>query len=52
MKEQDTPGITAPELKFVWKQAKYTLFDHTSNPDILKELNTQSVLGTMLLYKQ
>ena len=44
IKEQDTSRITASEMKFFRKSAKYRLFYHNRNQDILKELKTQAIL--------
>jgi hypothetical protein len=52
MMEQDISKITAAEMKFLRKTAKYTLFDQKSNQDIMKELKTLPVLEKINNYKR
>jgi hypothetical protein len=44
LKKEDKSGIPEAEMKFLRKTAKYTLFDHKSNQDIMKEMKIQPVL--------
>jgi polyhydroxyalkanoate synthesis regulator protein len=43
LKKKDKARITAAEMKFFRKTAKYTLYDHKRNQDITKKLKTQLV---------
>jgi hypothetical protein len=51
LKEQDESRIIAAEVKFLRKTAQYTLYDHKKNWDIIKELNTQSIIEKISKYK-
>jgi hypothetical protein len=42
LKEQEKSRITAEEVTYFRKPAKYILFDDKRNQDIMKELKTQS----------
>jgi hypothetical protein len=51
LKEQDKPRITAAEMKFMRKTAKYTWQDHKRNQDITEELKIQQVMEKINNYK-
>jgi hypothetical protein len=51
LKEQDKPRITAAEMKFMSKTAKYTWQDHKRNQDITEELKIQPVMEKINNYK-
>jgi len=38
-------------MKYLRKTAQYTLYDHKKNQDIIKELNTQSIIEKINKYK-
>jgi hypothetical protein len=44
-------NIMAAEMKFLRKTAQYTLYDHKKNQDIIKELNTHSIIEKINKYK-
>jgi hypothetical protein len=44
LKKQDEYRITAADMTFLGKAAKYILFDHKRKQDIMKELKTYPVL--------
>jgi hypothetical protein len=45
LEEKFKSGITAAGLKILMKTAKYTLFGHRRNQDIVKELNYTTTFG-------
>jgi hypothetical protein len=47
--EEDKFRMTAVDVKCFKKTAKYTLLGHIRNQNILKELKTQPVMGTLTL---
>jgi hypothetical protein len=51
LKEQEKSRITAAEMKFMRKTAKYTWHDHKRNQDITKELKIQPVIKKVNNYK-
>jgi hypothetical protein len=52
LREQDKSRITAAEIKFMRKTAKYTWQDHKINQEIMKELETNPVLEKINNYKE
>jgi hypothetical protein len=52
LREQDKSRITAAEMKFMRKTAKYTWQDHKTNQEIMKELKTNPVLEQINNYKE
>jgi hypothetical protein len=50
IKGTDTRRITAAEMKYMRKTARYTWTDHTTNTDIAKELNITPGLDTIQEY--
>jgi hypothetical protein len=44
LQEQDKARITAVEMTFLRKPARYKLCDHKRNQGIIKELKTQQIL--------
>jgi hypothetical protein len=51
LKEQDKSRITAAEIEFMRKTAKYTWQDHKRNQDITEELEIRSVMEKINNYK-
>jgi hypothetical protein len=51
LKGRDKPRITAAEMKFMRKTAKYTWQDHKRNQDITEELKIQPVMEKINNYK-
>jgi hypothetical protein len=51
LKEQDKSRITAVDMKFMRKTAKYTWQDHKQNRDITEELTIQPVMEKINNYK-
>jgi hypothetical protein len=51
LKEQDKSRITAAEMKFMRKTAKYTWQDHRRDQDITEELKMQPVMEKINNYK-
>jgi len=39
-------------MKFLRKTAQYTLYEHKRNQDIIRELNTQSIIEKIYKYKK
>jgi hypothetical protein len=52
LREQDKSRITAAEIKFMRKTAKYTRQDHKRNQKIMKELKTNLILEKINSYKE
>jgi hypothetical protein len=51
LEEQDKSRITAAEMKFMMKTAKYTWQDHKRNQDIIEELKIQPVMEKLNNFK-
>jgi hypothetical protein len=51
LKEQNKSRIIGAAVKFPRKTAQYTLCDHKKNQDIIKQLNTQSIIEKLNKYK-
>jgi hypothetical protein len=51
VKSKDKSRVTAVEIKFMKKTAKYTWRDHETNEEILNELKVTSILDKITGYK-
>jgi hypothetical protein len=51
VKSKDKSRLTAAEMKFMRKTAKYTWRDHKTNEEILNELEVTSILYKITSYK-
>jgi hypothetical protein len=43
--------LTAQEIRYMWKTAKYTWSDHKSNEELLNELTLTSILDKLQVMK-
>jgi hypothetical protein len=51
VKSKDKSRLTAAEMRFMWKTAKYTYRDHKANEEISNELKITSILDRITSYK-
>jgi hypothetical protein len=51
VKSKDKSRLTAAEMKFIRKTAKYTWRDHKTNEEILNKLKVTSTLDNITSYK-
>jgi hypothetical protein len=51
VKSKEKSRLTAAQIRFVRKTAKYTLRDHNTNEKILNELKVTSILEKITSYK-
>jgi hypothetical protein len=51
VKSKDKPRLSAAEMKFMLKTAKYTYRNHKTNEELLYELKVTSILEKIISYK-